>query len=31
MLNGAGHGTAMLARQPDLASSLVDWFSRTLL
>ena len=31
ILNGAGHGTAMLARQPDLASSLVDWFRRTLL
>ena len=31
ILNGAGHGTAMLARQPDLASSLVDWFKRTLL
>jgi dienelactone hydrolase len=31
ILNGAGHGAAMLARQPDLASSLVDWFRRTLL
>jgi pimeloyl-ACP methyl ester carboxylesterase len=31
ILNGAGHGTAMLSRQPDLASSLVDWFRRTLL
>ena len=31
ILNGAGHGSAMLARQPDLASSLVDWFRRTLL
>jgi pimeloyl-ACP methyl ester carboxylesterase len=31
ILNGAGHGAAMLAREPDLASSLVDWFRRTLL
>jgi len=31
ILNGAGHGTAMLARQPDLAGALVDWFRRTLL
>jgi dienelactone hydrolase len=31
ILIGAGHGTTMLARQPDLASSLVDWFRRTLL
>ena len=31
ILNAAGHGTAMLVRQPDLASSLVDWFRRTLL
>jgi pimeloyl-ACP methyl ester carboxylesterase len=31
ILNGAGHGAAMLARQPDLVSSLVDWFRRTLL
>jgi pimeloyl-ACP methyl ester carboxylesterase len=27
----AGHGTTMLARQPDLAGRLVDWFRRTLL
>jgi dienelactone hydrolase len=31
ILNGAGHGTTMLTRQPDLAASLVDWFRRTLL
>jgi dienelactone hydrolase len=31
ILNGAGHGTTMMARQPDLAVSLVDWFRRTLL
>ncbi len=31
ILSGAGHGAAMLARQPDLASALVDWFRRTLL
>jgi dienelactone hydrolase len=31
ILNAAGHGTAMLAKQLDLASSLVDWFRRTLL
>jgi dienelactone hydrolase len=31
VLNGAGHGTAMLSRQPDLAGALVDWFRRTLL
>lgn len=31
ILNGAGHGTAMITRQPDLAASLVDWFRRTLL
>jgi dienelactone hydrolase len=31
ILNGAGHGTAMLARQPDLATSILDWFRRTLL
>jgi pimeloyl-ACP methyl ester carboxylesterase len=30
-LDGAGHGTAMLSREPNLASSLVDWFQRTLL
>jgi len=27
----AGHGTAMLARDPDLGRALVDWFQRTLL
>jgi len=31
LLNGAGHGTAMLARQPDLIGLLVDWFRRTLI
>lgn len=31
ILSGAGHGTAMLWRSPDLAGSLVDWFRRTLL
>jgi len=31
VLSGAGHGTTMLARDPDLASALVDWFLRTLL
>jgi dienelactone hydrolase len=31
ILYGAGHGTTMLMRQPDLAASLVDWFRRTLL
>jgi dienelactone hydrolase len=31
VLSGAGHGTAMLAGDPDLASALVDWFVRTLL
>lgn len=31
ILNGAGHGTAMIDRQPDLAPALVDWFRRTLL
>jgi dienelactone hydrolase len=31
LLNGAGHGTVMLARQPDLVGVLVDWFRRTLL
>ena len=31
ILNAAGHGTTMLTRQPDLVSSLVDWFRRTLL
>lgn len=31
LLTGAGHGTTMLSRQPDLLASLVDWFHRTLL
>jgi dienelactone hydrolase len=31
VLSGAGHGTVMLAREPDLATALVDWFLRTLL
>jgi dienelactone hydrolase len=31
ILNGAGHGTTMLTRQPDLVAALVDWFRRTLL
>lgn len=31
ILDGAGHGTAMLGRQADLTASLVDWFRRTLL
>jgi dienelactone hydrolase len=31
VLNGAGHGTVMLTRQPDLVAMLVDWFRRTLL
>jgi dienelactone hydrolase len=31
VLSGAGHGSVMLAREPDLASALVDWFLRTLL
>jgi hypothetical protein len=30
-LEGAGHGTTMLARDPDLAPRLVDWFKKTLL
>lgn len=30
MVNGAGHGTMMLTREPDLVALLVDWFSRTL-
>ncbi len=30
VLNAAGHGTNMLARSPDLARSLVEWFKRTL-
>jgi len=31
VLSGAGHGAVMLAREPDLATALVDWFLRTLL
>jgi dienelactone hydrolase len=31
VLSGAGHGAMMLAREPDLATALVDWFLRTLL
>jgi len=31
VLNGAGHGTVMLSRQPDIVATLVDWFRRTLL
>jgi hypothetical protein len=31
VLSGAGHGSVMLARDPDLATALVDWFIRTLL
>jgi dienelactone hydrolase len=29
-VNAAGHGTAMLSRQPDLVSLIVEWFQRTL-
>ncbi len=31
VLSGAGHGTIMLARQPELVDALVDWFLRALL
>lgn len=31
IVNHAGHGTAMLGRDADLARTLVDWFRRTLL
>jgi alpha-beta hydrolase superfamily lysophospholipase len=31
VLKQAGHGTSMLARDPDLVRTLVDWFRRTLL
>jgi len=31
VLSGAGHGSVMLSREPDLATALVDWFIRTLL
>ena len=30
VLNGAGHGTNMLSRSPDLTGALVAWFHRTL-
>ena len=30
VLNGAGHGTNMLTRSPDLGRALIDWFRRTL-
>ncbi len=30
VVNGAGHGTSMLSRQPDLVSQLVTWFQQTL-
>lgn len=30
VLNGAGHGTMMLSRQPDLVARLVAWFQQTL-
>ncbi len=30
LVNGAGHGTAMLTRQPQLIGSIVEWFQRTL-
>jgi dienelactone hydrolase len=30
MLDGAGHGTTMLSRAPDLARQIVEWFHRTL-
>jgi pimeloyl-ACP methyl ester carboxylesterase len=30
IVSGAGHGTVMLSRQPDLAALLVEWFERTL-
>jgi dienelactone hydrolase len=30
LVNGAGHGTVMLARQPDLISLVLEWFQRTL-
>jgi dienelactone hydrolase len=31
VLSGAGHGTVMLARHPELIDAVVDWFLRTLL
>ncbi len=30
LVNGAGHGTAMLTRHPDLVSTILEWFQRTL-
>jgi pimeloyl-ACP methyl ester carboxylesterase len=30
LVNGAGHGTAMLSRQPDLLALVLEWFQRTL-
>jgi pimeloyl-ACP methyl ester carboxylesterase len=30
LVNGAGHGTMMLSRQPDLVSVILQWFQRTL-
>ncbi len=30
LVNGAGHGTAMLARHPDLVQVILEWFQRTL-
>ncbi len=30
LASGAGHGTVMLSRQPELVAALVDWFVRTL-
>jgi dienelactone hydrolase len=30
LVSNAGHGTVMLARQPDLVALLVEWFQRTL-
>jgi len=31
LLNSAGHGTVMLAREPDLYATIVDWLRRTLI
>ncbi len=31
LTSGAGHGTVMLQRQPDLAGAIVDWLKRSLL
>jgi pimeloyl-ACP methyl ester carboxylesterase len=30
LVNGAGHGTMMLSREPDLVSVILEWFQRTL-